>query len=370
MTSIRRKWHVKSRNGCDTCKMRKIKCDELHPECWNCIKKGLRCNFKPLRPMAVKEPPDIELEHLEHLELLHHFTISTASTLANESEIRDLWRVWVPQIALSVRYVLEGILALAALHKARYNPERRESLEARAMEYHNASLARALPLVTHPNRHNGAHLFLFGVLTLLFSLAKPRTADDIFLVGSGVVPEWLYLLRGIDTVIEAESAIEASPISLIFRATNPSFEYWRSHEPVEHGALTALKANIRARAQASNQKTLLDAVEALQRSFTIRSRDTLQFQHKMRGFYTWLYDISDEYLKLLRQGDCEALCVLAFYSVLLKDLERHWWLEGWAVHLLQRIYLLLDEEHQLWIRWPVEEVGWVPPCVPSVSYQT
>jgi hypothetical protein len=28
---------------------------------------------------------------------------------------------------------------------------------------------------------------------------------------------------------------------------------------------------------------------------------------------------------------------------------------------MSKIYTLLDDEHKLWIRWPMEETGWIPP---------
>jgi hypothetical protein len=35
-------------------------------------------------------------------------------------------------------------------------------------------------------------------------------------------------------------------------------------------------------------------------------------------------------------------------------------MEGWSIHLISGIYDSLDEEHRLWLRWPMEEIGWVP----------
>ncbi|KAK9471129.1 uncharacterized protein V1510DRAFT_397718 [Dipodascopsis tothii] len=40
-----RKSHIKSRSGCANCKRRRIKCDEQHPRCRNCIKHGVGCDY-------------------------------------------------------------------------------------------------------------------------------------------------------------------------------------------------------------------------------------------------------------------------------------------------------------------------------------
>jgi hypothetical protein len=41
-----RRSHKKSRAGCKRCKLRKIKCDEVHPRCGNCLKHGVPCDFE------------------------------------------------------------------------------------------------------------------------------------------------------------------------------------------------------------------------------------------------------------------------------------------------------------------------------------
>lgn len=299
------------------------------------------------------------------LQLLHQFTVSTAATLAPEGEVRDLWRVLIPQIGFSTDYILDGILAFSALHMARYDTKRRDLLLSHATQYHAASLEKALPLISSITPQNCNDLFLFGVLTLYFNLAKPIQTDDILLVGNGIVPEWLYLLRGIDSLVYAElDVILTSPVSLIFRATQDGACFWREHTPEEHDALKLLRERIQTRTQEdeARRKTLLEAVAALNRSYTFLFHPETRFGplERIRGFYMWLFEIKDEFLRLLKVSDSEALCVLGYYSVLLKDLDRYWWIEGWAVHLVRRIYLLLDAEHKLWLRWAIEEVGWVP----------
>ena len=41
----KRKYHQKSRNGCTTCKKRRVKCDEQKPVCGNCTKLKLDCGY-------------------------------------------------------------------------------------------------------------------------------------------------------------------------------------------------------------------------------------------------------------------------------------------------------------------------------------
>lgn len=258
---------------------------------------------------------------------------------------------------------MDGILALSALHMARYNPGRRELLLSQATHYHTASLKEALPLIPSITPQNSSHLFLFGVLTLFTNLASPIKEDDMLIVGNGFIPEWLFLFRGIDTMIHAEEeAIESTAVSLIFRSTDPSGDFWTSHTPAENKILSDFENGMRARTANNKEKqeALLQAIDCLKRSYTFLNSKQFADEDKLRGFYQWLCEVGDGYLKLLRETESEALCVMAFFAVLLRDLEKYWWIEGWGVHLIKRIYVILDEEYRLCIRWPIEEIGWIP----------
>ncbi|KAF3402546.1 hypothetical protein DPV78_004256 [Talaromyces pinophilus] len=39
--------HFKSRNGCYTCKGRRVKCDEVRPTCGSCSSRGDACTYPP-----------------------------------------------------------------------------------------------------------------------------------------------------------------------------------------------------------------------------------------------------------------------------------------------------------------------------------
>ena len=57
----KRKFHNKSKFGCDNCKRRRVKCDETKPSCQKCQRMGLTCVYSPPQPRkrrkrAVKDP--------------------------------------------------------------------------------------------------------------------------------------------------------------------------------------------------------------------------------------------------------------------------------------------------------------------------
>ncbi|AMD22976.1 HHR207Cp [Eremothecium sinecaudum] len=50
----KRKFHNKSKNGCDNCKRRRVKCDEGKPSCQKCLKMNLGCTYTPAKPRKKK----------------------------------------------------------------------------------------------------------------------------------------------------------------------------------------------------------------------------------------------------------------------------------------------------------------------------
>lgn len=70
---------------------------------------------------------------------------------------------------------------------------------------------------------------------------------------------------------------------------------------------------------------------------------------------------------MLGKREPQALALVAFYAVLLKEGEWAWWVGGWSVRSLKLVYESLDAESRLWIWWPMEQLGWSPAAERQVS---
>ena len=220
-----RRTHKKSRTGCATCKARKIKCDERHPACLNCISHGVECPFlnpgivppqpprasqssssrkskskSPIPPHGHSSPstpfplPRVETDELPllELELLHNFTIHTYSTLAADPAVCEFWRVNVVQLGLKCDYIMRAVLALSALHLAYHQPERRDFYTAQGILLHQKASRSAVSCMTpevKQDKDAAASLFLFSMLTVYFGaspLSSPFSNHPILLPFSKV----------------------------------------------------------------------------------------------------------------------------------------------------------------------------------------
>ncbi len=145
--------HKKSRKGCQRCKIRKVKCDEVHPMCTSCSRHGVHCEYNDpfvrnsngdagLQKASNREfsssadpslhgpdSPYTDLEDIEHafnpderrmleLRLLHHFmTVVTFTFPASYEQLyQDMWNVTAVRIAFDQPFLLSAILAISSLH--------------------------------------------------------------------------------------------------------------------------------------------------------------------------------------------------------------------------------------------------------------
>ncbi|KAI1393310.1 uncharacterized protein F4822DRAFT_423779 [Hypoxylon trugodes] len=378
-----RRPHAKTRTGC--------RCDETRPSCRNCTRRGVTCDFNvsaqrtDSSPRAVHNgvgqtptqsdttsPIDTSISHqptpigwfsILDLELLHHFTTSTCFTFSAEPMVRNFWRVNVPRIGFSYHYVLKAILSLAALHLARFKPQRRDVLIEQAMVHHNASSSLALPVLNDLTANDSVPMFFFSMLTTYIGFASPKESDNLLVISDGVMPEWLFLFRGMRSVIEINSVAIHSIISLgfIFNTGRQMNEIWEANVPPEHEGLKELESTVRFYVKDPHKLDELSrGIESLKRSFAFFYGGNYNDDQRLRAAFMWLFKLRDNFVNLLKERDNEALCVLAFFCVLLQRLDYTWWIEGWGVHLVSRIYSVLDDGYRLWIRWPIEEIGWVP----------
>ncbi|KAK2743641.1 hypothetical protein FQN57_004750 [Myotisia sp. PD_48] len=367
--------HSKTRTGCKNCKSRKVKCDERRPSCFNCTKRSLNCDLTPKFrcPRSIRElsplPASIDQGlasgdgpalQLADLELLHHYSISTSYTITPNPVLRTLWQVNVVQIGFQHEFVLRSVLALSALHCARLNPQKRDFYISQAMIHHQIASRKAMSLFSNITEENGTALYAFSILTTIFGLASPRNPDNFMSFTEEGIAEWMYLHRGTRKIVAlAEKELKVGSLTPMFtmgarRAQSVGPESSQS----EH--LTQLRSLImESTIDVDIQHIYLSSIDSLRRSFN-QIYNISNHPADLVDIFIWPFQLSEEFLALLKQHRNEALVIFVFFSVLLKHFDGYWFLEGWSIHLISRIYHILDHEHRLWIRWPMEEIGWTP----------
>ena len=116
----------KTRTGCRTCKIRRVKCDEGKPHCLRCIKFGIKCDgykltqsqiaaLKRSQPTLLSQPhigPSFKTgEEYRYFE----FFKTEAIPLLGGVFSSHLWERLIPQSSENERFVLDAVIAIGAL---------------------------------------------------------------------------------------------------------------------------------------------------------------------------------------------------------------------------------------------------------------
>jgi hypothetical protein len=219
-------------------------------------------------------------------------------------------------------------------------------------------------LITDPSPATAESLFLFSTLTIYFALACPRKDDGPLFIEESGFPEWMFLLQGTRAFMSIAGDQSNRPMAPLL---NHGADRWLAREAgadfslhVANQQLTGMRSMIELRQSDPKLCDIyIQAIDQLQKSFSILDRTGCE-PCDLTDAFVWIFEVAEGLLPLLRVPTQEAVAIFAFFSVLLKRMEKHWYLQGWADHLIAKSYDLLDEEHRLWIQWPLQETGWIP----------
>jgi hypothetical protein len=306
--------------------------------------------------------------NIPDLQLMHHFCTSTALIIHNEPTITRVWSISVPSLGFSHDFVMHGILALAALHIAYLRPESRDLYLSQAVIHHQEGLRKATPILSQFQKQNPSAIYTHSALTLLYIIANSKHNNAFILGGDAGIADWVVLSRQTYTIIRyLDEKLFSGPLGTIFAAgvkrskIQDQLEDEGSEVPqAEH--LKQLCAWIcETTADDWRREAYRNSIYELNKVFRVvysQPLDTLE----ATDVYIWAYRIKDEFLTLLKEHTQEALVIMAFFAAAPQRFaaNKHWFLEGFSMHLISRIYPLIDEQHLPWIEWPMREIGWNP----------
>ncbi|XRM37207.1 hypothetical protein ABZX51_000693 [Aspergillus tubingensis] len=394
-----RRSHRKSRSGCQQCKLRKVKCGEEKPTCGNCKRHGVHCSFalstrmaepsllgdqnsfssqtstpqsdyRPSNPsspsggasqpqMAAAPGPELAIADLE---LLHHYSTSTAYTFSFHPVIQTLWRIEVPQIAFKAPYTLRAILAVSALHLAVLRPEKQEQYISQASYHHEASLKLATPEIANITYDNCTPLFLFSALSSFICCAKPLKLGNFLLWEDHEIANWLMIIRGTGTIIDfAEESLKTGPLRTLFSVHRQRHDHSEIPEPpTQLQFLEDFRRFVLHEAADDHEKQVYcDAIFHLGTCFTICLEKGWRLETS--DVFKWLLRVPHDFLVFLKEYRPLSMVILGYFCVLLHQLEWIWCMKGCGTHILSQIYNQLREPvYRAWLQWPMEQIGFLP----------
>jgi len=261
---------------------------------------------------------------------------------------------------------MRALLAVSATHIAQHRPSQKHYYISHAMAYHDIASRTAVSLMAELLPESLEDLLLFSILTMFFALGSPRDTNHSPLrIGDNILPEWIFLFNGVQQI---RYALHRSPDSqngmLSPLETHGGYRWEAAHKPEHEGAniLYELKAQIDATVADEEEKEIYaHAIQELrcQLSYVLSSRSN---DLDLADAFVWHNAMAESFMPLLQQGRQEAVVIFAHSLIIFTAVNGSRWMNGWDTCLLARAWDVLDPVHRLWIQWPIEEIGWMPPC--------
>ncbi|KAK2038519.1 fungal Zn binuclear cluster domain-containing protein [Colletotrichum somersetense] len=407
----RRLGHKKSRNGCQRCKARRVKCDEERP-CQRCVAHGAHCSLldhpspstAPATRPATSKPPahasirpayrvqeakseasptqtaavsstsslyqaesapgphnpgkgssDLSEDHMLNLRLMHHYNTNVCYALHRDPRTKELWKTTVPEMACSHKFVMHGLLALAALHYAHFRPQELKKWDIISVHHQNLALRFFALRLTDINKDNCKAYFILATLIFLVRICSIAHSDILGrTISLNDVTQSLMLLQGVRSILDFQP-IEAwwergGPLEAVLRPPElPPTRTWSS-SPFQRrlDALTALAREVPAcyRTLINPQSACVLALESLRRIHH-------EYKGGWNGAWGWSSTLPPLFFKMIDDRHQMALVILAHFAALRWPCEKVEWVsEGWSAAVMGLVDKALEDEWRPWIEWP------------------
>ena len=400
MKKWQRRSHNKSRTGCTQCKLRKIKCDERHPQCSNCERREIACIYPAasnersledghappsLQPVASQESSadtssndrsqvqesvplyvsayaTTKAANVDDLELMHHWSTTTSVVLGDNGvgpSWLTIWQTDIPNLAFNHEFLIEGILTVAAQHMSYTTPSRRSELVMKASAHQQVALAAFQRSLRDLTPDNCVALFSFAWLSIpmTFSMISKDAMDS-------AAPEsdafnWLGMLRGGYHIFQMhreriqESFLKPLIDSMLPEDTSMDQAFTHSEQIL---ALNSLVDNFSDEAASQACRT---AVQYLAQTFIQNESLRARAMSPVLVTMIWPTRQTQVFMDLIDQRSPEALVILAHYCVLIHRDTAHdtWFLIGCARHVLNVIRASIPDSWLSMLDWPESMIG-------------
>ncbi|KAI9146733.1 Sterol regulatory element-binding protein [Paramyrothecium foliicola] len=389
--SQNRRTHKKSRTGCITCKKRHVKCDEARPRCAKCVYGDRACLYAAVvdrrhdqlksstdpaddlgsnsssqaatpSPAAilglvanagVPEAPRGSYNAL-HMALLYYAHMNMKTYMGANSDVSPVIESALDN-AYRAPYLLDQLLALAALHRSTLEEERRSLFLHQATELQTRAIGQFNEAKESINEDNFMPCFLFATLLGVHVLRNTITDNQHSV--SAFISAFVDYTR-------VHLGIRASTLTYWDRIRNSSLaplmgivSIGEATNELEAGLETS---ELRARLESLSDPTsppVVASIEALQRIqwvLDMTKHDPSSFFIRINATMTWPLVISDEYIDALYQRRPEALAVLVFYLAVVHRNRDFWVFEACGRRLVEELVNNIGPFWSTALKWPLE----------------
>ena len=314
------------------------------------------------------------------IELIQHYCTRTYLTISSRLATHVIWRDAVFREAFGHEWLLHGIMATAALHKASQVTKSSVDYAKAALAHQNAALAGYIPEVSRPNQDNSIAVFSLSLLLTIWAFASKDLPEGLKMVGGTSAAgdatidvrlpltsptlqfaQVISILRGIYTIILSTNTWLQGDIEEMLRY--PREADLPPHSTDAEEAYDILEVAVKEFDDVNTpdlKPTRIDlktmCMEQVSRLRSIsRCRSVVEWDGHIFSFFIMA---PVEFLDAIKQGNPMALAIFAHWAACFRCMDHHWWANGWPQALVDDVCMLIDM--RVWSRaleWPMQQCG-------------
>jgi hypothetical protein len=243
-------------------------------------------------------------------------------------------------------FVLDAVLAVAALHKVYMEPQNSEKYTSACLFYQNQCLRAYFKELSNINQDNCHAMFAVSALINVLTIAMSRGSSS--LVATSPL-ETLFttfkLLRGIQVVLHGNfDTVRSAHYKEIFSVPEVPPDSVVSPE-VSHAMKELLRLASDSNPEAAPDRIQLykSSIESLEKHFL----DVEQVQN-FGAIIAWPLSLDETATELLRARDPMMMLIFVHYGVLYLHIHERWWAHNFGCRL---IWELSESLHALDASW-------------------
>ncbi|CAG7972104.1 unnamed protein product [Penicillium salamii] len=411
-----RRSHRKSRNGCQVCKKRHLKCDEMKPQCLNCANHSVKCFYvlptnnskkadaasreaarqnhlaargstvqfveseyqnafsvpsvkpeltrKMKKPVAALGSPSIDpIYCLEDFELQHYFLSYTCFTLMEDKESLRFWQSQVPRVGYKNPLVHHLMLALTCFHMSRSDEHDQSHCISRVDYHYGTGLRYLSTCLQNMTAQNSEAIWIGSVLVCFISMARgPQEMNFLFFGGDSPV-EWIRLLQGVNVI---STMIQRGRTNVPEPPDEDRSSASRRKTLAYREGMSRIRRLVEKKAAADPlidtyrlaAKGLLQAFDSAFYDDTYAKHDESSRRPEPFGFvlFMWVSTVEQGFWDALQRKEALPLIILAHFGVLMHHMSNAWFSQRWPEHILRGICMFLPKEDRELIQWPLDQI--------------
>ena len=192
-----RRFHRKSRRGCESGKQRRTRCGIERPSCQNCLRWNVACSFletsQPVPAMTkqststIPSPPGADRRSQfisagfddHNAQLMSHYSTVACLTTTDDPARLTAWRSTLPAMVILWSYLRHGLLALSAIYSSylELGLHQKTVYLASARSHFGKALNAYIPRVKTATKESCPSLFAFATIVPLLAWSFLQTND-------------------------------------------------------------------------------------------------------------------------------------------------------------------------------------------------